>query len=191
MNYSYFQENVFVKIELVPNDPTFYDSPPQMIPMPDGPILLSNESIPVLNNEIILELDTFEDGDAYIITIIPSNYPPNMPTIDGITSGKTGMLYNYTCTSVDQENDKLQFYIDWGDDNEWTDFIDSGEYIEISHSWNVKDDYIIRVKARDINGAESDWTTLEVSMSKTKLINDFNPWILRLNQRFPIFGFLI
>jgi len=191
VNYPFFQENVSVKIELVPNDPTFYDSPPQMIPMPDGPILISNVSIPVMNNEIILQLDNFQDGDAYIITIIPSNYPPNIPTIEGPISGKTEILYNFTLNSVDHEKDDVQFYIDWGDSDEWTDFIDSGEDIKISHSWNEKDDYIIRVKARDINGAESDWATLEISMPKTKSINEFNPWIFRLIQRFPILEFLL
>lgn len=71
INYPYNQKNVFVKIESVPNDPTFYDSPPQMIPMPDGPLFISNNLESVIDGSIDLTINDFEDGDAFIITIYP------------------------------------------------------------------------------------------------------------------------
>jgi hypothetical protein len=42
----------------------------------------------------------------------------------------------------------------------------------LSHAWNASGKYEIRVKAKDILGAESDWSDpLSVFMSKNKAIN--------------------
>jgi hypothetical protein len=97
-----------------------------------------------------------------------SNSPPSIPTITGPSNGKVDVGYDYTFNSVDSDGDNVQFYIEWGNGNEWTEFLGSGEDITISHTWNEKDDYTIRAKAKDIYGAESDWATLEVTMPKSK-----------------------
>jgi hypothetical protein len=188
-NYSFYKDEVHVKIEIVPNDPTFYNDPPQMIPMPDGPILLSNDTIQINNDEISLLLANVEDGDAYIITIIPDNLPPNKPKIDGPISGRKSVNYEYTFNSIDLDDDDVQFYIEWGNNNEWTDLIGSGEDIILNHKWNNPNNYTIRAKTIDINGLESYWSYLEVTMPKS--INEFNHLIFRLIQRFPFLEFLL
>jgi hypothetical protein len=64
--------------------------------------------------------------------------------------------------------------------------------IKATHNWTERGDYEVRVKAMDQYGAESDWSNpLVVSMPKNKTINDFNPWLLRLIQRFPILEILL
>ena len=48
------------------------------------------------------------------------------------------------------------------------------------------------MKARDIYGAESEWSDpLVVSIPKKKSLNEFNPWLLRLIQRFPFLDLLL
>ena len=69
---------------------------------------------------------------------------------------------------------------------QWTGFNSSGDVFTRSHIWDEKDTYIIRAKAKDSNGAESDWTTLEISMPKNKPINPFILFLERLMERFPI-----
>jgi PKD repeat protein len=125
-------------------------------------------------------------NETLIIREQGENNPPNTPSITGPVSGEAGEEYDYTFNSVDPDGNNVQFYIEWGNGNEWTEFLGSGEDITISHSWNVKNDYIIRAKAKDINGAESDWATLEISMPKNKVINPFILFLERLIEQFPI-----
>lgn len=172
-NYPYDQDNVYVKIEIVPNDPTFYDKPPQMIPMSDGPIFVSNESIPVVYNEINILLDNFEDGDAYIITIYPINNPPDTPDIVGPNNGQAGTEYTYTFNSVDRDGDDVYYYIKWGDGHIeiWDGPHNSGVNFDIVHTYTKQGSYTIEAKAKDTGGAESSWGYLEVIMPKHKTIN--------------------
>jgi hypothetical protein len=78
----------------------------------------------------------------------------------------------------------------WGDENysEWLGPYNSGEKCISSYIWNEKGDFKIKVKAKNIDGAESDWSDpLSFSLSKTKAIKrtflnmiDDNPFLLRL-----------
>jgi len=97
--------------------------------------------------------------------IINENMAPENPTIDGPTSGNAGTDYNYSFLSTDP--------IDWddGEIEEWIGPFSSGTEINANHTWTTKGDYIIKAKARDAYGAESDWGTLEISMPKNKAIN--------------------
>jgi hypothetical protein len=64
--------------------------------------------------------------------------------------------------------------------------------IKSPHNWTERGIYNIKVKARDMYGAESEWSEpLVVSMPKNKSIDIFNPWLFRLIQRFPILKLLI
>ncbi|MCD6108537.1 MAG: hypothetical protein J7J89_03585, partial [Thermoplasmata archaeon] len=56
---------------------------------------------------------------------------------------------------------------DWGDgtNSGWLGPYNSGETVEASHSWSEKGEYSIKVKAKDINGLESEWSDpLVISM---------------------------
>jgi hypothetical protein len=83
---------------------------------------------------------------------------------------------------------------DWGDGtfSHWIQASDYGPYLLFDHSWNEEGTYEVRVKARDVYGAESEWSDpLIVSMPKIKLIDDFNHWLFRLIQHFPILELLL
>jgi len=113
----------------------------------------------------------YGDGVALLGRVSNMNYPPNVPTIRGPSSGKAGEQYSYVISSTDPEEDAVHYYIDWGDGitSGWLGPFDSGYEINQSHMWDEKDNYLIKVKAKDSNDKESDWAILEVSMPKSKL----------------------
>ena len=76
--------------------------------------------------------------------------------------------------TYDSDLDKLEFLFDWGDgtDSGWLGQYASGETCEALKTWDTEGVYQIKVKARDINGGESDWSdSLSVSMPKNKTLN--------------------
>ncbi|RLF37088.1 MAG: hypothetical protein DRN08_00130, partial [Thermoplasmata archaeon] len=92
---------------------------------------------------------------------VTENYPPNKPLQpSGPTSGHTGTEYTYSSITYDPNNDNISYWFDWGDGNNtgWMNWVPSGTEITISHTWNSGGYYTIRVKARDIYGAESEWS---------------------------------
>ena len=109
------------------------------------------------------------------------NHAPNTPTIDGAVEGKVGETYNYSFISIDQDGNNISYFIDWGDGIEIAiGPYPSGEEATASHSWEERGTYIIRAKAIDIFGAESNWSTLEVTMPRNKPIMNL------FESRFPL-----
>ncbi len=126
------------------------------------------------------------------------NKPPNMPSnLNGPISGRNGNEYTYSCDlTIDPDNnpDEIYYMFDWGDysNSDWIKPASSSERIYSSHVWVEEGTYEIRVKNRDIFGCESNWSNpLKISMPKIKTFDDFNPWLFRLIQRFPILEFLL
>ncbi len=90
------------------------------------------------------------------LTVTISN-SPYAPEIDGPESGKIGVNYTFTFTSVDPDRDNISYYIDWDDNTteEWGPF-PFNEEITVIHTWYKKGWYVIRCKATDVYGAESE-----------------------------------
>jgi len=94
-------------------------------------------------------------------TYTPADAPakPNEP--EGPSRGRTGREYEYETSSTDPNGLEVQYGWDWDGDgsvDEWTDFYPSGEKVKISHVWDEKGKYEVRVKARNENGLESKWS---------------------------------
>lgn len=114
------------------------------------------------------------------------NHAPETPTIQGNTQGKIDEMQEYNCYTSDPESDDILYFVDWGDETNtgWIGPYASDETVNIEHTWDEKNTYTIRVKAKDTFGEESDWQTLEVSMPKklsaarsflyTKIISAFS-----------------
>jgi len=100
---------------------------------------------------------------------------PNIPEINGVTSGSSNTSYEYTFTTNDIDGDNIYFYIDWGDGEveEWIGPVNSGQSISLSHIWKKDDIYTIKVKAKDVFELESDWAYLEVTMPVNKYLYNF------------------
>jgi hypothetical protein len=113
---------------------------------------------------------------------------PEMPA--GSSSGNAGTEYTYTTCTTDPDGDELYYLFDWGDDTNsgWIGPIKSGEEISEIHSWNTKGTYELKVKAKDINGAQSEWSKpKEITMPKVSFLltwfsSSFEKVIERLSE---------
>lgn len=95
------------------------------------------------------------------LTIGNPNLPPETPAKPtGKTTGAPGNTYMYTTMTTDPDGDPVYYMWDWGDGNVsgWVGPFASGQKATAQKSWAVKGDYSIKVKARDTNGAESNWS---------------------------------
>ena len=110
-------------------------------------------------------------SDTLLISILDNRAPDN-PSIDGATSGEVGKKYLYIITTIDPDDHDVYYYVDWGDDTfeEWVGPYDSGEQAHITHTWTESGTFTVKVKAMDVIGFESDWTTLEVTMPRNRAI---------------------
>ena len=87
------------------------------------------------------------------------NQPPGKPTINGTNVGVVGLVYNFTFVASDPELDNVYYYIDWGGSHEeWLGPYDSGEIINLNHSWSIPGNNTIISKARDEHIAEGPWS---------------------------------
>ncbi len=104
------------------------------------------------------------DTDSTTVTIYPpENSPPNTPSKPvGVTSGLEGISYTYRTSTVDPDDDLIRYGWDWDGDgtiDEWTPYYHSGETISVTHSWSTPGTYHVKVKAEDINGAQSGFSS--------------------------------
>ena len=135
---------------------------------------------------------TSMESDPYLIRI--GDQPPNKPTINGPQHGMPEKSYTFTFESIDPEGDKVSFDIEWGDGSSVTDYgpFDSGEEIELSHTWTSKDTYTISARAIDSFGNPGDWEEFYIIIPRSKAINlNILEWLfVRFSNTFPIFKFL-
>jgi PKD domain-containing protein len=75
--------------------------------------------------------------------------------------------------AFDRERDDLYYLFDWGDGSStnWLGPYSSEYTVSIDHMWVNDGEYLIKIKAKDEKGLESEWTTLEVTMPKGKNLN--------------------
>jgi hypothetical protein len=125
-------------------------------------------------------------GSAYVFMKESENQPPAPPIITGPAKGKIKVATEYNFTTIDPEGDEVYYFIDWGDNtnSSWIGLYPSGDLITESHTWPKKGDYTIKAKAKDINGAESDWGELPVIMPYSYNLPFIHLWD-RFFQRFP------
>ncbi len=118
-----------------------------------------------------------------IVMTASANEPPTTPILNGPTTGKIGDDLTYTFVSTDPDGDDIRYCIQWGcaDPEICIGAYPSGEEQVASHDY-AEGTYIIKVKAQDINDAESDWATLEISVPKIKGVNLF---FLRFLNQYP------
>ena len=113
-----------------------------------------------------------------------SNYPPESPMIEGPTSGKINSKYTFTLLSTDPDRNPISYYVNWGDgtNSGWTEDVNTGESVTLSHTWKHVNTFTIRAKVRDTFGLESDETEFEFKLSNPRNITR---WLEYLDM-FPI-----
>jgi len=116
------------------------------------------------------EYSVYYDGTRQIDLLVEKvQCEPDIPTITGPTSGKIGTEYIYTASSTDPNGDNIQYKFKFGN-NEETEWLDpnSGNDRTYSYTFHKEGDFVIKAKAKDSHGAESDWSQIEVSMPRIK-----------------------
>jgi len=136
------------------------------------------------------------DADLTFATYGLDNLPPGIPTITGPNSGKPNTEYDFFFNATDPEGDPIMYFVDWGDNNTgWTEYGDSGTEIMLKHTWIEQGDYVIQAKAKDINGAESDLVTFDISIPRNRVsifkFNLLNWFLERFLIAFPILKYIL
>jgi hypothetical protein len=107
-------------------------------------------------------------------------------SITGPTSGKVNTNYTFDVSAVDPQGDDVYLYVKWGDgtNTTWLGPYDSGEVIQVSHSFQERKNYTIKAKAKDIYDNEGKEQPLKI-----KVPFSYNmPFLLfgeKLLERFP------
>jgi predicted outer membrane repeat protein len=95
------------------------------------------------------------------------NTPPNTPAIpSGQASGIPGTSYSYSTSASDPDGDQVKYTFDWGDGTtSMTSLVNSSTIASASHTWNNTGIYLVKAKATDSNGLDSEWSnTISVSI---------------------------
>jgi YVTN family beta-propeller protein len=113
-------------------------------------------------------------SSVHIINIsITTNHPPNIPSApNGFSNGYINTLYNFTTSTSDPDGDSISYQFDWGDgtQSEWSTLRPSSASIMMSNEWSQAGVYLVKARAKDIEGALSDW-----SEGHTITISNNNP----------------
>ena len=123
----------------------------------------------------------------------PSSTPPNKPSKpSGFRRIKVDKLYRYKSSTIDLDNDQIYVLFDWDDGTSsgWLGPFESGKKVTAYHKWKEKGNYEIRVKAKDMNGTQSEW-----SESKRIVVprnsNTKSTSILRIFEQYPFLNCLL
>jgi len=110
------------------------------------------------------------------------NQRPNKPSKpSGPAKGKPDTEYTFTTSATDPDGDQLYYMWEWGDGN-FSEWLDTNE---ASYTWTEEAKFDIRVKAKDTNGGESDWSdSLSFSTPKNKNEKSINPLFLEFLENF-------
>ncbi len=137
--------------------------------------------------------EIFQDLDFCFKTYsYGNNLPPNSPVINGSISGKIGETYDYDFFSIDPEGNDVLFRIDWGNEinSQWFGPYDNGEVVILSHKWEEKGDFEIKIQSKDIFGDKSEWSLFEIAIVKNNVIIE-NSLLFKFFQNHPtIYYFL-
>jgi len=110
--------------------------------------------------------ETFEWGSLFgnpdlAMESISTSDPPATPSQpSGPTHGVRNVDYSYTSSSTDPNGDQILYLFNWGDgtSTSWLGPYVSGQTVSATHAWSAIGTYNVKVKAKDTNGATSDWS---------------------------------
>lgn len=166
-------------------------------PNTDDPIY-GNTTYNIARN--VLYMDS-EHPSCIILPIPNKVVQNNPPVIPALPEGKNICLKQETCSyrtfTNDPDGDGVYLLFDWDDGTSsgWMGPFESGEIVNLEHTWIQEGQYHIRVKAKDLTGLQSaGWSeALEIKVeqctnpSKTIL----KTAIQKLKDKSPILAFMI
>jgi len=137
----------------------------------------------------------YEEGDiTQTVQIGSQNQPPNTPIItSGQSQGVVNRALEYYSETTDPDGDALYYKWDSGDGgySGWYGTYNNGESCGVSISWLNPGTYDVRVKAKDSDGAMSEWSqpftvTITVNHPPTVQIKDITPFPVKINEPFKL-----
>ena len=144
---------------------------------------INNYITPVLYGEDYKTIEEWEPFCDPTLALreeyLTPSQPPEKPVVKGPKNGKSGSTYTYTATATDPDRDQIEYLFDWGDESvpKWIGPVDSGTTITQNHTWTKTGYFTVKVKARDENGYESNWSIpLLISMPKQKPFQNTLLW---------------
>jgi hypothetical protein len=110
--------------------------------------------------------ETFEWGalwgnpDLTMAEVVTSDPPETPEAPDGPDHWILNIECTFSAVTTDPEGDDIYYMFDWGDGNfsDWIGPYPTGQTVEESHTWTQVGDYGIKVIAKDIYGAKSNWS---------------------------------
>jgi len=118
------------------------------------------------------------------------DWPPIKPSISGPKKGEIGEELTFSTSTIDPNDRQVSYMWDWGDDttSEWFGPFDSGETVNASHTWTGKGIYIVKVKAKNTDELESDWSNpLKVIMPRIKMTINHLLFFLKNKKKISLF----
>jgi predicted acyl esterase len=152
-----------------------------------------NTTYDIANNTIYIDS---EHPSCIILPEIKLGQPSSPPSKPNKPSGfrrvRTNRYYKYSSSTIDPDNDQIYILFDWDDGTSsgWLGPFESGKKVSAYHKWKVKGIYTIRAKAKDINGAQSDWSE-PVEINVPRNINLKSSIFFRIIKFFPFLNFLL
>jgi len=125
------------------------------------------------------------DGNSFSVVktvTVSSNITNNPPTAPELSLGYTGdlepwIIYPIFANSTDKDGDNISYCYDWGDGSSSCNlyrYWRSGFTFKEAHSWESPGTYVVKVKAVDSRGAESNYSLINVSVVDSHTIPYFN-----------------
>jgi hypothetical protein len=136
--------------------------------------------------------------------IVIGNNPPIRPDKPfGPQICKINVKHSFNTKTFDPEGDPIYYLFDWGDgsDSGWIGPIESNQEFYANHSWSSLQEFEIKVKVKDENGAESNWSDsfkITISLAKSSKLSNLHLFEklffqfpkLKLLLQHPVFKFL-
>lgn len=146
-----------------------------------------NQNCPISDNREYANMEGYNlYGDpSLLLEGVIGEGRPEKPIVSGPASGKRGEEYYYSTSSIDPDDDDIFYLFEWGDktNSGWLGPFYSGEACNVSHIWNHRGDYQIRVRVKDFKGVVSEWSDpLPVSMPirHNSVLEKILQWILQI-----------
>jgi hypothetical protein len=97
-----------------------------------------------------------------------SNCPPSIPQLTGDTEGEEDETLTFEAYTTDSDGDKVFYKFDYdGYTTGWLGPYTEGVEKTFTYSWDTAGTYDVRVRAKDIHGATSEWSyALEVTITE-------------------------
>ncbi len=165
------------------NYPRFLANPNTIDP------ITKNSTFNIAQNTLYIDSD---HPSCIILPEIEQGQPSSPPTKPSKAKGprliRFDTYHEFSSSATDLDNDQIYILFDWGDSTSsgWLGPYNSGEKINAIHKWTKKGTFQIKVKAKDVTGAQSEWSDpLSVTMFKDKNMN--HKIILNFLQKCKIF----